>query len=227
MSAGNIFWLLVFIGMAGGYYFFILRGRTYGYQALATRVGQLHAQGISNVWLLYGNQGVGYNINLAQTSAWTLLNTGCLAYTTDQQFVIEFPWWNKMRPLLSVPISQLNFTRTTVMYARRTYPAIHIGYQSYVVLALNIEDVDTVKQLLKMHGHDDSEALLESFVSTLPTTQPTMNGDLVNASLSSESPKSSAWKVIRGTFLYFLLPCLLLTAAVILWAILTKQPVFQ
>jgi len=40
-------------------------------------------------------------------------------------------------------------------------------------------------------------------------------------------PKRSVWQYVRGTFLFILLPCLLLTAAVIAWAIITKQPAFQ
>ena len=40
-------------------------------------------------------------------------------------------------------------------------------------------------------------------------------------------PKLSAWRVIRGTFLFVLLPCLALTVILILWAMVTKQPTFR
>lgn len=40
-------------------------------------------------------------------------------------------------------------------------------------------------------------------------------------------PKSSVRHIVRGTFLYILLPCMLLTLALIIWAVLTKRAAFH
>jgi hypothetical protein len=227
MSAGNIFWLLILVAVVFCYSFFILRGRAYGYQALARRVSQLLNQGVNNVWLMYGDKGVGYDINLAHTSVWTLLNTGFLAYRVGQQLIVEFPWWNNMRPLLTIPIAQISPNPVTIVYARRTYSAVRIGHQSYVILSLNTQDVGTIKQLLKMQNHEDSEVLLAGFTNALAAPQPVSTNTATDTLSPIPEAKLSIWKVIRGVFLYVLLPCLLLTAALILWAVLTKQPAFR
>lgn len=40
-------------------------------------------------------------------------------------------------------------------------------------------------------------------------------------------PRSSIWHIVRGTFLFILLPCIILTLLLIIWAITTKQPAFR
>lgn len=40
-------------------------------------------------------------------------------------------------------------------------------------------------------------------------------------------PRSSVGHILRGTILFFILPCLILTLALVLWAIATKQPAFR
>ncbi|MDB5163483.1 MAG: hypothetical protein JWS12_100 [Candidatus Saccharibacteria bacterium] len=230
MTTGSIIWLLILLGLSGAYYRFISRGRTYGYQALASRTNQLLEQGVNQVWLLYGDKGVGFNINLSHTSVWTLLNTGFLAYISDGKFVIEYPWWNKMKPMFDNGNAQLNPRSAIVLYNRKAYPAVKIGHQSYVVTAMNLQNVSDIKQRLNFKGHADAETLLRDFMNSLTTSQISISSVAYEQPRESQpiiNSRLSLLKIIRGTFLYILLPCLILTAATVLWAILTKQPAFR
>lgn len=205
----------------GAYYRFIFLGRTYGYRALASRTNELLGLGASQVWLLYGAEGVGYNTSLRYTSNWTLLNTGFLAYMSGGKLVIEYPWWNKMQPLLASPIAQLNPTASRVIYRRKAYPAVQIGGRSYVVMAMNINDIAVMKRLLNFKDYTDGNALLDSFthsLSAVPSSADHTTSEAVDD--APPAPRLGWLQIIRGTFLYLLLPCLVLTAVVVLIAMI-------
>lgn len=226
MSVGTIFWLFVYFVMLGACYNFFVRGRAYGYQALTVRTKQLNAQGVTQVWLLYGDEGVGLNVS-GSVSAWAGLNTGFLAYIHEQNLVIEFPWWNTMRQYTATPISQLQPTPSKVIFNRKSYPAVRIGDQSYVAMALNLQNAATAKQLLKMSGTPADKDLLRQFQAYLasPSLSAKSVADGVTSAIIPPSKlKLSILNVAWGTFLYILLPSLLLAILLLGWAVLTNQP---
>lgn len=230
MTFSNGFWLLVFVLIYALYINFINKGRKKGYGALALRTSELRNQGVANVWLLYGNKGVGFQrIRPEDTSVWTQLNTGFLAYTTNQNFVIEFPWWGKMRQLCIVPFSQLSILETSIVFNRNRHSAVRIGHQSYVVAGVNIDEAEAVKQQLKLQDTNLTNELKNKFItSALESPDNDLNEMSILQSESNKEAKMLPLSgVIKGVILYVLLPGLIITAVLIVWAVISKQPAFR
>lgn len=165
MTFGNAFWLLFFILFYIAYVSFVFIGRKKGYAALAARTAELRNQGVANVWMLYGENGVGYQMaGLRNTSLWTLLNTGYLAYISNQNLVIEFPWWGRMRQFLAVPITQINLSDSSVVYNRKQHSAVRISERSYVIAGVNIGNADEAKQRLSLRDIAQTSDLQKKFI---------------------------------------------------------------
>lgn len=227
---GEIFVLIASLLLSAATITFVYKGRNKGYSALAARTTELRSKGVTSVWILYGDKGVGYQrIGLKYTSLWTLLNTGFITYRANQQLIIEFPWWGKMRQLLAVPYSQLSISNSSVIFNRKRHSAVRIGDQAYVVAGINIDDSQILKKRLKLRDTNETSALLEQFITALTESPVT---DLGEESLlhtgSVEKPRSiSASRAIKGTILYIFLPCLIITAILVAWSVITKQPAFR
>lgn len=230
MTAGNIFWLAVLIGCMIAFDIFLLRGRKYGFRALAERTNQLLEQGNTDVWLLYGRSGVGLDLPGNMASWWALLNTGFLAYTAGGQLIIEFPWWSKMRVFQVLPLPLADLRQATLLYNRTVYPAVVLGDKTFVALGRNARTEEEVKQSLSSVGSEESSALLDGFSTAVASASGTPGDPLQASRVPQAEPapaRPSVLRIIRGTFLFILLPCLLITAVLIVWAILSNQPTFR
>ena len=151
MSLENVVPVVALIIGSSVFGLWIYRGRTYGYIALASRVGQFHTKGISEVYLVYtpygaaANQGAGSN-----GSPWWMLNTGGLAYIDQGQLIVELPWWKVMQPVETFgPGDAVKIRSKTGGTIMRPVPCVKIGDRDYTVVGLNVDDPVQAKVLLR------------------------------------------------------------------------------
>lgn len=217
--------------MSLAYTWFIIRGRNYGYQALADRTDQLLNSGVADVWLLYGNKGVGAaNLSMDNTSVWTFLNTGSIAYIAHNKLIIEFPWWRKLRPYYSVVLTNYQPEPTQLLYNGLVCPAVKIEDQKYAIAGHNRVDKAEVKQLLRMQDPANLSLQLDSFLAYISSARfydPNPNiHDSISMNLAP-LPDPTAGQSIKGAFFYILLPSFVLAIILVTWAILTNQLAFN
>jgi len=168
MSLTSLLWLVAAILATIAFITWALRGRRYGYKALATRSLELTSKG-SEVYLLYstGSVGVWTNMPMNITSWWDFINTGYLAYIEGGRLHIEFPWWNRMQPLGDSAPNNLTIEEGDFIYAQSKKPGVRIGSKIYAVAGINVNDVASVKQALDLKDTSILEANRKIFENTL------------------------------------------------------------
>jgi hypothetical protein len=116
----------------------------------------------------------------------------------------------------SVDLTQLTRARKYLWWGKRYIFRLDDsagGYVRIVPMDYGVPElntiVDTIRPYIFIPRVDKNFIVLRNYV-----------GD-------EDYPKQSFLKVIGKTFLYVILPCVVITAAVIAWAIITKQPAFR
>ena len=221
MTLGNTLWHLSILVPFSALLWFILRGRSNGYDAIAQRTEWLRAQGVQQVWLLYSPDGVGVK---APRSVWSQLNTGFLAYIYHDELVIEFPWWHAMKVVCNVPSFPYPVL-STIRYKMQSYQAFTVNDRQYLTLAINVQDKADIKRYIRTKQYDQQalSSLMEALVNSSESEQAT-HIELPTINMRSSLTPARA---VNGALLYVLLPCLLLAVAIAVWAVLTKQRGFR
>jgi hypothetical protein len=104
-----------------------------------------------------------------------------------------------------------------------------VGKYPDEILKLEDSDGHTVRinpSDYKLKSFEDLASILHKYIFRTQVDKNFINLHFF-VEQGMDVPKTSFWHVIRGSLLYVLLPCIILSALLVLWGFLTKQPAFR